>query len=246
MTVSTDLVSFWEMNEASGNAPDEEGSNNLADNNTVGSDTGNTYATARDLERDNSEFFSISSNSDFDLSTTSYTWMFWLKPESFPGSMYILNKSLLGAQSSADYRLQTVGTGTTLSYYIGDGTNQEKIDVGTLATGEWSLSIFGYDSTSDEMFASFNGSSLQTVSPSFSRRNQNIQINFGALIPSFTSGFDGLMGPVALWHKSLSNSEIKWLYNLGKGRTYTEVVNYTPLDVEQNFYNVNRHLILGN
>src|SRR6056300_304684 len=51
---TTDLVSFWKLDEASGTRVDAFGSNDLTDNNTVGQGTGTVYANAADFERSNS------------------------------------------------------------------------------------------------------------------------------------------------------------------------------------------------
>jgi hypothetical protein len=68
-TLATGLVSYWELEEVSGTRVDSHGSNDLTDNNTVGSGTG-IQGNCANLEKSNTEDLSISDASQSGLNIT--------------------------------------------------------------------------------------------------------------------------------------------------------------------------------
>jgi hypothetical protein len=86
------VVSYWDMEEASGTRSDSVGSNDLTDNNTVGQATGQV-GNGADFESTNSEYLSITDGSQTDLDLTSdFTIMLWYKPEANGVIQEICNK----------------------------------------------------------------------------------------------------------------------------------------------------------
>lgn len=169
----TGIVSYWKLDETSGNRADSIGSNTLTDNNTVLSGTGKV-SNAADFERDNSESLSITdaSQSGLDL-TDDFTLLCWFKPES-AASNTLLGKDNQGSgygirtNTSSQFTLSVRGvnlaSSTTIStgtWYHGvgiwEGANryiylnsaQENTSATTVAPLDTAVAfIIGYDATS--------------------------------------------------------------------------------------------------
>ena len=88
-TLSTNLVSCWELQEESGSRIDSHGDNDLTDNNTVLFGTGKVLANAADLEDDQDEYLNIAKHTDDLFTTSDRSMAMWLKAESNPGERVI-------------------------------------------------------------------------------------------------------------------------------------------------------------
>src|SRR3990167_7395409 len=101
---TTGLISWWSLDEASGQRNDSHGSNHLTDNNTVLSAAGKV-GNAADFEKSNSEFLSIADNPNLSTGDIDFTIAIWVKPEtaSFPILGKITNPSPL------EYSISRVG-----------------------------------------------------------------------------------------------------------------------------------------
>ena len=66
MALTDNLISAWELSEASGNAIDSHGSNDLTDNGSVGTGTGLVYGTARHFDGSD-DGFNIIDNTDLSV-----------------------------------------------------------------------------------------------------------------------------------------------------------------------------------
>src|SRR5262245_43908996 len=85
MPLTDNLVSFWELEEASGTRNDSHGTNHLTDNNTVGQGVG-TVGNCGDFENGNSENLSITDNASLSGGDTDFTVQAWINLESTVGA----------------------------------------------------------------------------------------------------------------------------------------------------------------
>ena len=83
--LSDELQAWWELEEASGVRVDSHNSNDLTDNNTVGSASGQV-GTAADFERSSSEYFSATDGVWMSPEDGSFSVAGWINLESLPGS----------------------------------------------------------------------------------------------------------------------------------------------------------------
>lgn len=88
----TGLISYWKLDETSGNAVDAHGSNTLTDENTVGSAVGKVL-TGRSFVAANSERLSIPSNATLQTGDVDFSISLWIKPSAAPGITFYYNKS---------------------------------------------------------------------------------------------------------------------------------------------------------
>jgi hypothetical protein len=237
-TLTTSLVSYWEMEETSGTRIDSHGVNDLTDNNTVLSATGIT-GNGADFEKTNSEYLSIVDGSQTGLDITSdISLSCWVKLESQPsdpdayalaykwsslqqsyGFMYVLESSV--------YKLRFVCYTTCSGANISISKNLSAAF--TLGTWYHVAIVFdaaGHPSGTGTVEYYVNGVSLGTTTDNSATGMSNCTGTFciGALtnIQWFT---DGLVDEVGIWSKVLSKSEVRALYGYGAPPNYEDVAS---------------------
>src|SRR3972149_6237025 len=91
-TLSTNLISYWYLDETSGNRADSVGSNTLVNNNSVTSGTGKINEAA-DFEVSNSEFFEVADNASLSTGDIDFTISAWVQLESKATHRMIVTKA---------------------------------------------------------------------------------------------------------------------------------------------------------
>lgn len=233
-TLSTNLVSYWDFQETSGLRYDLYGSNNLSDNNTVGTATG-IISNAIDLVRTASESLYITDGSQSGLGLTGDMSMsFWMSVDTAPTNRF--NRIASKGTSSGNY-----------GYYVQYDSIDGEIDLITSADGtttvvaSWSHTptatgrhyVIVYDASASQSELFINGSSqgTQTSAASINDNTQSfIMGNFD--LTNTTRGHDGKLDEFGVWDKVLTSTEVTDLYNSGSGLPYyspDDIVNDTDL-----------------
>jgi hypothetical protein len=227
MALTDNLISYYSLDEASGNAIDAHGSNDLTDNNTVASTTGKV-GNCRDFELGSNEYFEITDPDSLSLvdATTSWTIAFWVNLESKGTTQGLVMKCHGGAV--VEYGVE-YNTGTDrFRAAIGNGTTSaiEAADVlGSPSLATWYFIVAWYDAVADTINISVNDGAVD--SGSFTDGGANITAtNFGiggyGGLPNFTA--DGLIDEVGVWiGRVLTSGERTELYNSGSGRDYAYI-----------------------
>ena len=220
-SLATDLVSYWEFEEASGSRIDSHGSNDLTDNNTVGQATGK-IGNAADLELANSESLSITDAAQTGLDITGdFSMSLWWKPESKGTSQVFIGK---WAPSNYSYGVRyqasdgfsmynssngssVFGFGSKVSHAITIGNWYHVVAVFDVSAGSCKFYIDGVDigSSTGMRTSTFNGAAPFTV---------------GKVGTADELG-DGLYDELAVWGgRLLSAGDVSDLYNSGNGIPY--------------------------
>lgn len=230
MSYKTDLVSWWSLDEESGERADSHGSNPLTDVNTVLYDTGK-IGNAADFELGNDEYLSHADNADLSFSGNDpFTIVVWVNMESKAGdgtSNRIVSKSL-GA-GNIEYRLQFRGDDDAFSFELsndGSGDGLERIietTVGDPALATWYFIIAYHDPDGDVIGIQVNNNTADEDAHSGGVYDGTSLFCLGILNAGESQGFDGLMDEVGLWNRLLTADEKTWLYNGGDGRAYSEL-----------------------
>jgi len=235
-TLSTSLVSYYELEESSGTRTDSHGSNDLTDNNTVLGGTGIQGGCA-DLEMANSEYLSHADNADLSP-TGDFSFNMWVKPENFTttasgaGSANPFVEKLLGAgnQRSFVFAIDYGNGDATPDYTYRAAISSDGSSLTTkystaaqfnMTEGAWQMMTFIYDASAGE-FSIYRNNSLEVTLTGFptSVYDSTSQFNLGAAPNALVSYFDGLLDEVGYWKKVLTSSEISALYNSGSGIPY--------------------------
>lgn len=221
MALIDDLVAYWSLDEASGDALDAHGSNDLTDNNTVGAATG-LVSGARDFERDNSESFSISDNADLSFGDEDFEFAGWIYIESFASFHMLWTKGI------PEYSIYIHGGEQKLHWDV--QSLVEVIHPTVLSTGAWYFVTTFHDATSNLLGITINGGAATTVSYSSGGVDGSGTFELGGR--SGNQFFDGLMDEVGCWRRLLTSDERTELYNSGDGRDYAYISGGgSPIDV---------------
>lgn len=209
--LSTSIVSYWELEEASGTRVDSHGSNDLADNGTVTQGTG-IQGNCADFTDSSSEYLSYASSATFVYDGASARSLsFWFYPHSVTGVNTVV--SCWGGGSTQNWIVYTNGS----NIVAGVESNGALITATSAATiNTWHhVVLLMKASGSAELYV--NGVSKGTGTPAGSA-GANAPFYIGQ--NSSSNYYDGLVDEVGWWTKELSAGEISSLYNAGAGIPY--------------------------
>lgn len=230
-TLSTNLITYWEMEEASGTRTDSHGSNDLADSNSPGQDASGIQGNAVDLERSSSQYLSITdaSQSGLDFAGDS-SFSMWLKVDNAPtggAAYYVFAKSGVGNgnrgyyavyyESGGSTRMQVLASSNGTSYAIADGLL-------ALGTGTWHHVVVVIDTGNTDILVYLDGNSTPAISQTSGIGAQwdanGFTFKLGDHSTSVGQYWDGSIDEFGVWDKALTTSEISDLYNSGSAIPY--------------------------
>lgn len=233
---TTNLVSWWTLDETSGQRNDSHGTNHLTDNRTVLYAAG-MKGNAGDWEKDNNESLDKADSASLSL-TGSLSIAGWIKIESMPAVRCGIVHKFTGVSTTSGYGvyLETISGSTYLHFHVGGGGMFQNIQHTTaLSTGVWYFFCARWDDATDQLYLTLDGGSAQSSGSSVSTLADNASpIVLGGTMTG-GSYYDGLQDEVCLFNTLLSTDNIEWLYNGGSARTYTDFLA-TPIPVFQNSY----------
>lgn len=234
--LADNLTSYWKMDEASGNALDAHGSNNLTDNSSVGSASGKING-ARDFEGlsggspSTVQWFSHADNSDLSVGDIDFTIQLWVNLESKPtgDNSNILNKWDFGANSREYIAYYNVSNDRFEFRVSNDGNGGGSVTIvtannlGAVSTGTWYLIHVWHDASANQIGIAVNAGTADTASHSTGVFNGTSNFEIGALSGGTSGPFDGLVDEVGIWKRLLTSLERTDLYNSGNGRDYAYI-----------------------
>ncbi|MBR0960891.1 LamG-like jellyroll fold domain-containing protein [Bradyrhizobium japonicum] len=233
-SVAASLVSYWKLDESSGNASDSAGSNALTPQGSATYATGKINNAGSTAHSGSAGYFLKTSPSGL-YPTGDFTVQAWLNPASnitsySSGSLF----GILGV-SGQQYRFwwRNVGGVATLVGAPGSGS----LSVAQSFTpGTWYHFVAVYTASSGKLeffingtsIGSSTGNSVGTPSGDFFVGN-----NFNSEIGN---DWDGKIDEVAVWNRALSPTEISQLYNGGSGLAYPLSVTSTTTNSQISTY----------
>lgn len=236
---AANTVSYWKLNEASGNAIDAAGSNQLTDTNTVTSGTGLVYPTERQFTAANNEYFSLGDNDDLSLGDVDFGLAVWVKLASKPPLGRILTKGDGSGDfsfnfdyygSSDRFRFEVSPDGTLASIHSVLANN-----LGSPSLGVWYLLIVQHDSVNNLISISVNNGTENTTSYTTGVWAGSQPWTIGGNTV-FLQTFDGLIGPVHfIKGRNWTADELTLLYAAGSGWAWPFLIS-TAVTLEQYGY----------
>lgn len=234
MALTDSLVSYWKLDEASGNATDAHGSNTLTDNNTVGSGTGK-ISNGRVCVRANSEYFNKADNTDLSVGDIDFTFSCWVNSSAWPAdasTCWILDKRD-GTGAIVEYQLQRRGTGSggpaspRFRWQVVDsssvsGTVDDTDNVNP-SNGVWYFIVCWHDSVNNVVGIQINNGTVFTTAHTTGVRDgdSNFQVSGR---PGSSAGavdyLEGTIDEVGFWKRVLTAEERSQLYAGGNGLAY--------------------------
>ena len=217
-TLKNSLISYWDMEEASGNRQDSYTNDyELEDNNSVGSGamTGVGDGVGADFTRSNDWLGTDGDKANLNI-TGSISVSFWINLDN-TDSQLIAKKN----DGTNGYVIEVGGGSGPLKILIEDSDSKsEAITNATVGTSltHWVITCDPSGGPDSKFYK--NGS------PADSTQNTTAASAIGASSTAFVmsqtgaEGLDGLMKFFGIWERELTSSEATELYNSGKGLPY--------------------------
>lgn len=223
MSLTTNLVSYWKLDESSGNASDSVGSNTLTNNNSVTYSSGKINNGAV-FVRASSKSLSVTDNASLSL-TGDLTISAWVNFASTPssGNYFGIVAKLEGSPnySYAFYLYNNAGTPEITFQNSTNGTSVTQKGVAwTPTTSTWYHIAAVYTASAGSVSFYINGSQQGTTQTGLGTSIFDSSSTF--YIGRYDGGnyFDGSVDEVGMWSRVLTSGEITSLYNGGVGFTY--------------------------
>lgn len=213
MALIDNLVSYYKLDEASGNRADSHGANTLTDVNTVGSATG-IINLGGDFESGNNEY--LSTTTPFTTATTNFSVSLWFKPESIGAYQSIIQN---GRQ--ANFWNILVTSGGVFEFFednIVEYASSSTLSAGVMyhlvciKTGDGANNISFYVNGSASGTASAGSISTPTTAGYI-----GVYTTTGSSFQYYT---DGIIDEVGFWSRAITSTEVTSLYNGGAGFAY--------------------------
>jgi len=227
-------ISHWTKDEESGIRYDSTtNSNDLADNNTVGTTTG-LRNLAGDFESTNSEYLSLADASQYGLDfTTAFSCSLWTRPESLSSDHFLISKGDVNSGSrDVAYWFFLTSTGQLEFRASDDGTLTSGHNINRqTSTGVFTHStnyhiVLTFDVATEDVKLYKNGSSVSWNvsggSMGSTLRNSTDRFNIGGRenAGSIQSTYDGWIDEVTCFDYVLTSTEVSELYNAGTPLAY--------------------------
>lgn len=230
-TLYTNLVSFWTMNEASGNRADSKGSNSLTDTNTVASAAGK-YSNGALFVKANSERLTINDNTSLSVGDIDFYACAWIYPTLDDGTEHTI-MSKAGASSNRAWRLWLDWATDQVKFQVYNSSNvaTNLTATATILVNTWYFVEMWHDATANVIGVAVNGTSYTTAHTS-GVKDDTGPFQIGAF--NSTLFFNGIIDEVGFWKYMPTSYERTFLYNVGYGLNYTYIATACTLDTKHN------------
>lgn len=229
MALTTALISYWELGEASGTRNDSHGTNHLTDNNTVLSATGKVGNCA-DFEEANSEYLNRADNASLSTGDVDFTIACWVNLESKNPA----DNTLVGKISGSDgeYWLIHKNAADRFQFYVAatggfGGQNGVSADnLGAPSLGQWYFIVAWHDAGGNTINIQVNNGTPDSVAHTTGVFDGTCDFYIGAGYPGPGCFHDGLIDQVGFWKSAagaggvLSSTDRTALYNSNNGLSY--------------------------
>lgn len=215
MALTDNLVSYWKLDESSGNAADSVGSNTLTNTNTATFGAGKIN-NGTTLARASSQRFLGGTTASLQPASA-LTFSMWIYVNKSPVSYCaIAGNTLSGNQRG--YLFDMNVSGKSLAFQIGNGT--WGIVSTTYTVGSWTHIVGTWDGATVRLYK--NGTGVGTPVSKASITYTSCGFSLGTYYNDTTSAnmFDGMIDEVGIWSRALSATEVTELYNSGNGKQY--------------------------
>lgn len=239
-TLTTSLVAYWKLGEASGSRADSVGSNTLTDINTVTQAAGKV-GNAAQFTSANSEYLSIADNAALSTGDIDFTIACWVYMDSDTAANQMFVAKYDTGTANREYVLYfspPVGTNRFTFIVSSDGAATVAVianNFGAPATGTWYFLVAWHDSVANTVNISVNNGTVDSLSTAAGVFNSTAAFHIGARSNPVNNFVDGRVDEVSFWKKVLTAQEITDLYNGGSGNTYDSAGTCTPASVSGMF-----------
>lgn len=226
MALIDNLISYWALDEPSGNALDSHGSNHLTETSgTIGSAAGKV-GNCRDFEAADTEWFTIADNADLSTGDIDFSIAGWVQLESLVTGVILSHWTSTGAQrcyqllynsSTSRFELQVSADGSSATAHTATANN-----LGAPSTATWYFIAAGHSASANEIWISGNAGTVNTTAHSTGVFDSATVAHGMGASSLGTNHWDGLLDEIGFWKRDI-RSDLTELYNAGAGRNYAYI-----------------------
>lgn len=232
MSLADGLISFWELEETSGNRLDSKASNDMIPRGAVTFDTGIVGNCVNQQELG----LETADSTPFRFGNTDFTIATWVNASTWTGgaSLQRLIFTKWNA-SSMEWNLDWLSSSDRFRFAVRNATNAASIQVladnfGNVSTrtSEWICIFAWHDSVNDRIGIAVNDgiSNITAVSGGLNTVTQTSKTALGTRdggAVSANGNFNGFQDQSGIWNRVLTSVEREAFYNSGVGLTYAQL-----------------------
>jgi len=221
------LAGHWSMEETSGNRANAVGSGDLVDHATVDYESGKVGNAAKFLAA-NSEYLTLADSDLTRFDNRSFTFTNWFRfdTSALGQDQYLFSKYKTPPDGNRDFFLRKLTT-NILSWNVSAlGSIFTRVDAGTfgaIVANAWYFAVARYDHENELASISIN----QVYNAATHQNGVHVgndEFRVGRLSNLYLSGG---VDELSIYNHAISRVQEAWLYNLGNGRSYADILAYT-------------------
>lgn len=225
MAIADNIVAYWKLNESSGNAADEVGSNTGTVNGATQGATGK-ISTGYDFDGA-SDYINVGTGNILSHDTA-ITISAWISPDNMGQGNYgriVFRRNSSSSTEGISFNLDGA-TGTNRIWFIVEGSTDVKrvSNDNAVSTGVYQHVVATWDGTTTAtgIHIYVNGSEVtySTTQNGATLTSCAGQTTYIGQRGDGNREFDGKIDEVGIWERALTSSEVTKLYNSGNGLTY--------------------------
>ena len=225
-TWMTGLISWWKLDEGSGQRADSVGANHLTPANSIGAQAGK-LGQAASFDSSSAHDLSIGDNSSLSAGSTSFTISAWVRLNNVGKHNWIVAKEGPSpGWTTVEYSLAYINTppNSRFNFAISDSAtaswNVKSDSAGVPASATWYFVVGWYDKGAGTVNIQVNGGTVDSKVAGGTQGDGANAFHIGRTpYNGQTDGMHGLIDEVGFWKRVLTSTERADLYNGGAGRT---------------------------
>lgn len=219
-----DLVSWWALEEDSGDAVDSHGTNHLTRSGTI-NNADAKQGKGINFQNVIGRYLSLANNASVNFGHEDFTIGCWFKPETLYDGDYpmpFIHKGNAGGATYYEYFLGAHTSKKVRFATIGGSTEWGSV----MTTGNWYLAIGWHVASENKSYLQVNNGSALSYTDTQGGGTTYNDIRFGRnLRIGVEVGIKGIVDEMFIYKRALSDDERSWLYNDGMGRTYHNLLD---------------------
>lgn len=220
-TLTDGLVSWWEMDEASGTRVDIHGPNDLTTVTTVTQVAGKLGQAGQFVHASN-EYLRTSTDTGLEGGDRDWSFAVWVKADTAGNLFTVMCKGNDTAAASNAYFLTTSASKMKLYISTGAWKTVTANTFGTIPTDTWFLICCSHEASTKTIRISVNGGAEDSVVYTGTALDVGTNFNIG-IYGSTTYSWDGAIDQPAFWDRLLTADERTELYNDSDGVFYADI-----------------------
>lgn len=217
-SLTTSLISYWKLGEASGARADSMGTNNLTEHGTGGvGQTSGQLGNAALFASSSSQYLDIADNASLSTGSTNFTVSLWVKTAGNCSATSVFVSKYGGV--TGEYAIYCFSGAFYFSTYSAGTHSAIATALGQPVIGTWYHLVATHNATTHTNTIRINDTYENSVSGATEHVDSTGAFNIGR----FTSGsfyWGGAVDAVGFWKRLLTSAEITQLYNSGSGLEY--------------------------